>query len=92
MTHVKTGRLGGTDHQQTVVEAYKTGRQFCLLPTCIIELNIADRRCIRHRMKGRQNDGSMGTSGIGKGDVGERTHSSDERKPCACLAATGGGS
>ena len=41
-------------------------------------------------MQGRQNDGSVGTSGVEKGVEGDKTHSSDEINPCACLAVVGG--
>ena len=47
---------------------------------------------IRHMVQGWQNDGSIGTSGAGRGDDRERMHSSEERNLCACLSGVGGGS
>ena len=48
--------------------------------------------CIRHRVQGLWNGGSKVTSGVGRGDMGERTHSSENRSPCACLTVVVDGS
>ena len=38
--------------------------------------------CIRNEVQGHQNDGSMGTSGVRRGDEGERMLSSEEKIMC----------
>ena len=72
----------------------KTGSYACFQSASsnwTLHIDFAVLRCIRHRVQGRQHDGIMGTNRVG-GDGGERTHSSEERNPCACLAVVSGGS
>ena len=79
-THVKTGRLGGPDHQQTEVRGHQNGQ--VVLPAFRRYRRIGQCRstvmccgCIRHTVQGCQNYGSKGTTGVGKEEEEERTNS-----------------
>ena len=56
----------------------RRGSFVCFQPVSLnwtLQVDSTVLRVHSHRVQGRQNDGSMGMTGVGKEDDGERTHS-----------------